>query len=338
VQKLFTGSDLLESDLSSTTNLLDELREFALQLEGIQSLESIPDAEPTQIENKLLEKIKQKELLELGEVAERLFYLVKQDFQHNRTVLVEGWILSETEFELLTYKKTRHIETGIDYVLSEDKSSFTSAKYGEFINVKAWGPKETCVGTPFNQQADGHSSNWFSVSGYSGPMDIYFSGKKIKTTFKGPVATTRIDGELFKELTALQGEHEVVMYNPIDNIKQKIGKFVVVSREGTVLTKSGDRSKYFGEIVSWGPKSTKRLTPFNIQKDGSSALWIKTECPPADVVVILGGVKLSTTVKRNIIAARVENLGILKNTGSVEIVLSSKSANEEILVGRFDIK
>jgi len=325
-------------DVPSKSNFVEELRVYALEYRGIKSLEKIPDGDLVKIEEALLNKLDQIETLEVLGLEEKLSFIIEQDFISEQTSVLEGWVFSETELQLLTYKKGLHKELGIAFKKNDTEGSFETAKSSEFLSVKAWGPKKTCVGVPFNQQLDGHSSNWFSIVGYSGPLEVYFGGKKVKTTFKGPVATTRIEGGFFDDLTAHEGEHDIVMFNPADNVKQKIGVFKIASKNGSSVTQAGSNSKAFGKIVSWGPKKTKKLTAFNIQKDGSSALWIKTECPSLDVKVILGGVELPTAIKRDIVTARVDDLSILKSSGPAEVILSSKSADEQVSVGTFHIK
>jgi hypothetical protein len=317
--------------------LLDELKKIVLEYSGIQSLDKIPHADLIKIENLLINKFNQEDLLELESIEERLLYLIKEDFLSDKTTQIEGWVLSNTEFELLAYKKLIHIKTGVGFIKVR-KSSYETAKYSDFLSIKAWGPKNTCVGDPFNQQLDGHSSNWFSVTGYVGPLEIYFGERRVKATFKSATATTKIDGELFDELTRKVGKHDIIMYNPVDNVKQKVGEFIIASTEGRAKTVSGHDSKTFGEIISWGPKSTKKLTAFNIQKDGSSVFWIKTSCPPIDTKVFFDGFELPVEIRNGLITAKLKDLSSMKSIGKKQIVLSSGSGSEEVLVGQFEIK
>ncbi len=148
---------------------------------------------------------------------------------------------------------------------------------------------------------------------------------------------TKIDGMMFDELTKEVAEYDVFMYDPHRNIKQKLGVFAVKSTEGQTATTTGQTSKAFGEIVGWGPKRTRRLTAFNVQKDGASSIGIEIPCSPADTRVLFGGVELSAKVRNGGITAKLDDLSLLQQIGSKELVLDSKSAGERILVGQFEI-
>ena len=317
--------------------LPEQLQHLALNLKGLGSLDKIPPGNSDRLEDELLRRINQDELSDVANLDRRILRLIEQDFLNRRTVFIEDWMFADTEVKLLSYKKQLHAKTGRAYVAKSEKTSFDTARTATFLKIKKWGPKETCIGAPFNKQAGGHSANWFEIEDYSGPLNIYFGQHKIKTRFRGLAATTRIDGKLFDELTKEVAEHDVFMYNPHRNIKQKVGVFVVKSTEGRTTTTTGQTSKVFGEIVRWGPRRTRRLTAFNVQKDGASSIGISTSCSPADTRVLFGGVELSAEVRNGGIIAKLDDLSLLKQIGSKELVLDSKSADERILVGQFEI-
>jgi hypothetical protein len=60
------------------------------------------------------------------------------------------------------------------------------------------------------------------------------------------------------------------------------------------------RLKLLGEapmrILDWGPRDIVAGQPFNVQPDGSNALWIKTHHAPLDTVVEVDGVALESSV------------------------------------------
>lgn len=60
-------------------------------------------------------------------------------------------------------------------------------------------------------------------------------------------------------------------------------------------------------LLDWGPQDIYAGTGFNLQEDGSSALWISTQNAPWDTEVILNGVALPTAVHADgkLVTARV---------------------------------
>jgi hypothetical protein len=57
-------------------------------------------------------------------------------------------------------------------------------------------------------------------------------------------------------------------------------------------------------VSSWGPRSTRVLTPFNVQPNGHSALWVVSTGSPK-VKLELGGKILPTVVAENGLTASV---------------------------------
>lgn len=49
-------------------------------------------------------------------------------------------------------------------------------------------------------------------------------------------------------------------------------------------------------ILDWGPRDIVAGEPFNVQPDGSNALWVKTRHAPLDTVIEVGGVSLRSSV------------------------------------------
>ena len=68
----------------------------------------------------------------------------------------------------------------------------------------------------------------------------------------------------------------------------------------TELDRARARLKQLGEaqmrILDWGPRDIVAGEPFNMQPDGSNALWIKMRHAPLDTVVEVGGVALESSV------------------------------------------
>ena len=262
--------------------------------------------------------------------------LIREDYINFNTSELDGWILSKTEIDLLAYRS--YLYPRKNKQKNKQKKSYINSINKDFIKITKWGPKKTCVGKPFNQQLDGHSSNWFSVDGYVGVLHVYFGENRIKSTFKGGIVTTRIDGEEFLELTRQNSHHKIFFYNPVDNIKQYIGDFIVESKKCCSVNIDGNKSKVFGKIESWGPKSTKKLMAFNIQKDGTSAIWIKTLCAPINSVIYIDNIEIATTVHQNIVIGKINGLAMLKDRKQMEVFIVNKYKLEKVKVGNFYVK
>jgi hypothetical protein len=265
-----------------------------------------------------------------GAIKKIVSDMIRDDYKFENTVVIDGWILSRKEASILMYRQSLYgnlSETTI-------KRSYENAPENNFASVLSWGPKSTCVNRSFNQQSNGHSSNWFSIDGHSGALQIYFDNTWVPATFYANTITTNIDGDLFKTLTSKASKHKVYIYDPVQHVKKYVGDFVVNSRKNTQ-----GMSNAFGEVESWGPRSTKILTPFNIQKDGRSAFWIKVLCAPKDTVVVLNGFKIPTTVSSNLVIGYIEGLDALKEAKSLELILTKSSDNSKFIkVGEFTIE
>lgn len=94
------------------------------------------------------------------------------------------------------------------------------------------------------------------------------------------------------------------------------------------------------KIDNWGPRSTPAGKPFNIQSDGSSALWLRTTGAPSDAVVILGRVRLRTTVSDATVTADLVpqvSDSILSSVGEHSVYLVSAGTRVFQRVGEFEV-
>jgi glycosyltransferase involved in cell wall biosynthesis len=79
------------------------------------------------------------------------------------------------------------------------------------------------------------------------------------------------------------------------------------------------------EIVAFGPNPVEAGRPFNLQPDGSSAIWLRTSRGVApDTRVRLGNTYLDTVIRGTFATARVPN-GVTAHAGEVPLVLTGKN-------------
>ena len=94
----------------------------------------------------------------------------------------------------------------------------------------------------------------------------------------------------------------VELFDQSQNRIQRLGEFEVIERTVPVPFNKC-------RIAAWGPAQTVSGQSFNEQPNGFSAMWIRTNCAQAGVVVMLNGKDLVTTIKQQdgLMTARVES-------------------------------
>jgi len=261
---------------------------------------------------------------------------IASDFAHDRTVLVDGWMLSLVESKLLVYAAMQHANAGTSPRI--ERRTAETAIPGNIAQVKAWGPQATCSGVGFNVQSDGHSSLWITFSG-SAPvgLSVLLNGLQVKTTQSAGILTTRIEGEQFSRLFGSAGDVVVEIYDPNQGAKQSVGVFKISGGVEFAVTESGAISTVFRKVHDWGPKFTKRLTSFNSQGGETSAFWIKTSCAPITTLARLGDTDLFVTVSSDLITISLDGLSPLSKSGKVPLRLVDSVSGEVVLVGEFQI-
>jgi hypothetical protein len=85
------------------------------------------------------------------------------------------------------------------------------------------------------------------------------------------------------------------------------------------------------EVVDWGPKEIYAGQPFNAQKNGASALWLKVCGIVDDVLVELGGDVLPAVFSEDFSVITLEVLPSLTSTpGNISLVLKSKASGDVV--------
>lgn len=315
---------------TSDTNIRELLSAYALRLKSAHfDLPSQHDLDS--IEARLLARGWDNVFSE-DDLNNRISDIIRDDFSGNRVVEIEGWILSEFEKDLIDYSALIKQRNGI--MLIEQESNFETAEITEFVHINDWGPRSTCVGMPFNQQTDGHSSIWISLDSYIGRLVVYMGGIAIPTTMAPGVVTTKIDGKVLTQLISNAGVKDVTIYDPARNIKQKIGMFEIHDRVIPAVTEAGVISTNFGKIEDWGPES---LPILQFEGKDKIALWIKTQCAPRDAIILMGDIPLKTTVGPALVTGLFSDLKSKPSIGGHAVWLYSRQSQEKIKVGVINI-
>lgn len=334
---LFVGGGLYKEifadhpELSPISNHDDILREAALGLSGFV-LDNPPVEQLIVLEERLLGKNWSSNVRNVADFDAWVYERVTSDFLEHKTVNLNGWIVSKFERDLVIYAFL--VQTSHGVLIEEDSDSFESAKTVDFVTVKDWGPRSTCVGMPFNSQSDGHSGHWFSIDSYNGRLVIYIGGIAISTTKGADVLTTKVEGATLTQLTGAAGLLDIMVYDPVRNIKQKIGIFEVFSQPPRAFTVNSKESRFFGEVLEWGPK---KMTISQFTGSEKMPVWIKTSCAPDSTVINLADNILKTVVSSNLISGTFDITNAEIKSGQFDLILIDLKSGESVLVGTLEL-
>lgn len=261
---------------------------------------------------------------------------IEEDHARGRTKEVSGWVLAESELDLLVYSAALHQLAGTQ--ARDETITGATAPEQSFVTVKAWGPQRACAGSGFNVQSDGHSSIWMQVSDDApAGLVVLVAGKEVRTTQANGLLTTRFDPPDLERDFGEPGTVLLELFHPGRGIKQTVGEFTIAAGGAFATTTVGKPSTTFREVEGWGPNKTRPGEPFNPQPSGDSALWIKTSCAPPDTRVRFGSQLLETQVGPETVSARLRGIGAIAKEGPVPIHLVHAGTGEEVLVGEFAV-
>lgn len=94
------------------------------------------------------------------------------------------------------------------------------------------------------------------------------------------------------------------------------------------------------KVVQWGPKSTKAGTPFNVQPDGNSGIFVELsgDVPLTKFEGTIGGKPLSGVVASGKVVTATILTEYLATPGNYPIELVVPAANARIAVGAFVVE
>ena len=165
------------------------LRQFALGVSGID-----PDHPEADRLDALEARLLARDWTGVNEVSDFHAWVertIKGEFALQKTVRLDGWIVSEFERDMILYALLLQRKEGIS--VRGEAGGFQSARLANFIEVKNWGPRSSCVGMSFNPQSDGHSSHWFTTGPHDGRLIVHLGNIPIPTTRGLNVITTKVE-------------------------------------------------------------------------------------------------------------------------------------------------
>lgn len=269
------------------------------------------------------------ELLTHRQLQTKLGERVARDFEQNRLFVHEGWQLSETEARLAAL----HVALlGPDASEAND-AAFESAPEGSLVDVQRFTPQAMEAGQTLKGDGIPDGVIWFGTAGIPAPrMRLVIRGRQltINTTERG--FSSRLPEALIDELGSNPGDHELWLYDPVENRRQKLGALIV---RGNAQKQDG-----FCSVDRWGPESTAAGETFNTQPDGASAFWIRVGCFPESTVVTFDGVEVPTTLRPGdgLITTHITDHSIYAEPGEYPVELVDKESGARQAVGTFVVR
>tara|TARA_X000001036_G_scaffold423439_1_gene447365 strand:- start:548 stop:1627 length:1080 start_codon:yes stop_codon:yes gene_type:complete len=228
---------------------------------------------------------------------DKLEELIISDFKNNKLCQIDDWSLSETECRIGAYS----ILSGIKHQVSEDPINHYRDE--NLLGLVNWGPRKSEKGQSFNIQRNGWSSLWFTFDSVDNEKyQIFFGNQPMKT--KVQQTRNRITASLHptvaKSLTSQPGVTPIRLVDTRRATRQFIGNFKIFSQNSEKTNPI--------RISRWGPKSTTVGRGFNLQPNGHSAFFVRTEGTHwinGEYVIELDGVRFKTGTRERVITASI---------------------------------
>ena len=255
---------------------------------------------------------------------------IQQDFARGNICHVQNWYLSLTECQLAAAKFIVEKEQESLKKLGPAVGSLTLGFLG---SIHDWGPRATKVRS--NPLEQGTVSFWFKTDAETDDLRVYLGGEKLETE----IAPGRVTARLKPEAPILgnPGSHDVYLVSFLKRKRQAVGRFWVKEP----FSPHQLEEVFLRKLTGWGPRSTKKGQPFNLQPSGSAAFWIRAEGEQYDLVVFLGNQRLRTRVGPELITgasapAKIRNM--IDHPGTYPLYLVSLRRNVRQTVGYFEVR
>lgn len=266
----------------------------------------------------------------------RLQRAVERDFAEQRTCEVDGWLLSQTECDLLVLRWMLYGDAAAPGEAEPAIEEAAAPVEALIVEVKNWGPQSTEAGSKFNVQPDGHSGIWIAATGVPPWITVRIDGRNAPTFVSDAAITTGLHGAEQDRILALPGRYPIQLFDSARNVVQTIGQLEVRPRAERLLRADGTRSSVFCPIEGWGPQSTRRGVAENPQPDGSMGVWMQTACLPRRVEFLFGEDALPVVHGENGATAGVP-LAMLQVAGVIPLALRDRDSEELLEVGTLTI-
>jgi len=267
-----------------------------------------------------------------GSVLDALRASFAMDFERSDVVEIDGWRLSRSECLLLAGAARLQ-------GLSEARAASAGGFRDEaFIDIELWGPDRTIEGEIFNPIGNGRGGFWLRVNGQvNGSMRLQLDGVELATHFEPGVITASLEPDYMDRIIAQPGVYELVLLDKSRRLRQSVGFLTVAARPSMAVLADGSTSKVFCALEGWGPQTAVLGEAFNRQPDGIAAFWVRIGCASREAVLMLDEVALPTTVRSDLVTARVPHHADL-GRGHHTLELFDRASGELLEIGTLEIQ
>jgi glycosyltransferase involved in cell wall biosynthesis len=164
--------------------------------------------------------------------------------------------------------------------------------------ISSFGPQPVEQGVPFNVQPDGQSSMWMKAETPPPHQTvIVFGGRALTTSLQHDSLTAAVPSHLTERAGLVPVWIEALQSDGL-HVSEPVF-FEVRRRPRPEDTRSL-------KIEAFGPEQLDAGRPFNVQSDGSSAIWMKLDRPPPPgFKLYFGGAELSANADGTLVTATV---------------------------------
>ena len=260
--------------------------------------------------------------------VERLGEQIEADLEEGRIFEYGHWWLAETEARLAAL----HVAALGPQASEVEAPEFATAPEGRIVRLGSFRPQSVRQGEPITYSGLPDGVIWFGTAAATPPrLRVVIAGRELRISPGANGFSVRIPDALREQLDAAPGEHEIWLYDPIANRRQRLGAFTV--REG-----APDEAG-FCTVERWGPQETRAGQVFNEQPDGAAAFWIRVGCFPPETVVVLNDVELPTTLHPDdgLITTHIADPTLYDTPGSYTLQLLDRDSGATQPVGAFTV-
>ena len=312
-----------------------ELDALARRLRGFQAHSSLHSHDVGAIRRRLLRRLEQPPFAQ-ETLADAIRMIVASDYLEQRHVEIDGWRVSEFEYDLLILSAWVHQKSESSHASPAQDPA--SARVADILEIREWGPRSICIDNRTGIQRSGSPGIWVAFEGEApSGIALLIDGVVTPVALGNNTLSARIDPEKDRSIMAEAGRYSIELYDPFQGVRQYVGTCVVRDAPGRSKSGMGIASSVFSAVDDWGPRSTRVGKPFNVSVDGASVLWVSTFCAPQDTMVTLGDQRLEATVGGSVISAKLINPHLLNSPGRLPLRIFDPITQESVYVGDFVI-
>lgn len=269
------------------------------------------------------------EKIDRDALIEALAARVEQEFAENHLFEHDHWMLSQTETQLAAL----HVSLLGANAVETRSPSFETAPEARLVSLERYNPKKVTQGEPLTHPGLPENVIWFGTSDPPPPrFRVVVDGTSLTTNASENGFSIRVPDPLRYQLFEKPGDHEIWLYDPVVDRRQRLGTITVVEVEAA--------DDEFCEVTAWGPQQTEAGSTFNEQPDGASAFWLRVDCFPPGTVVVLAGTEVPTTLHPDdgLITTHIKNRDLYARPGNYAVELMDSATGRTQEVGIFIVR